>query len=172
MLKDSLAYLDGKSNRLTGPDPDKDLWGRFHYTSLLMQLNECNSTSPKEINKGKKRLYLPWLEGTVDCFRRSVGSLVAELLLPESTWAPASLALFESNLAAFGKKIKDAQRREGSHLAERRALESSAREQLYRLLNKIDEQDKVIKNQGVITTNLELIRKQVDLLLVSLSNPS
>jgi hypothetical protein len=172
VLKDSLAYLDGKSNRLTGPDPDQDFWGRYHYTSLLLQLKGCNGREPKEINKGRKRLYLPWLEATIDCFRQSLGGLVAELLLPESAWAPVSLNLLNSNLAAFGQKVKGYQRREGSRLAERRLLEGSAREQLYRFLNKIDEQDKVIKNHGVINTNLELIRKQVDLLLVSLSNPS
>lgn len=175
VLKDASQYLDGQAaGKTNGPDRDRDLWGRYHYTSLMIDLKECNANEPKEIGaaKKKKRLYAPWMESTVDCFRRSVQLLSSDLLKPESAWAPFGLELLSKEIAALGQKTKGFLRQESGSLAFKRSVEILARQNYYRLLGTIDEQSKTLKIQGINEPYFDQIRKQVDLLLVSLSIPS
>jgi tetratricopeptide (TPR) repeat protein len=173
VLKDASQYLDGHSAKRSngGPDLDRDLWGRYYYTSFLLESEDCRTT-PKEIGSGKtkKRLYQPWLESSVDCYRRALDHIAKDL--GESSWSPLALAELERSLAVFGESIQAYLRREKANLSARRTLESLARQNLYRLLSKIEEIKKFFENQGLETEPLELIRKRIDLLLVSLARPS
>lgn len=172
VLKDAAQYLDGHSaKRSNGPDLDKDLWGRYYYTTALLNGEDCK-TSPKEIGSGKnrKRLYLPWLESTVDCYRLSLDQVSRDLA--ESVWSPSAFAELSRSIGSFGEKIQGYLSQEKGRLEVRRALEGQARQNLYRLLSKTEDTIKIFKNQGLETEPLEEIRKRIDLLLVSLARPS
>jgi tetratricopeptide (TPR) repeat protein len=172
VLKDAAQYLDGHSaKRSNGPDLDKDLWGRYHYTNFLLSTEDCRR-SPKEVGsgKGKKRLYQPWLESTVDCYRYSLDQIAREL--GESGWSPLAFAELERSIGSFGENIQNFMKLEKARLENRRALEGLARQNLYRLLSKTEDTIKIFKNQGLDPTPLDSIRKRIDLLLVSLARPS
>jgi hypothetical protein len=172
VLKDAAQYLDGHSaKRSTGPDLDKDLWGRFYYTTFLLKAEDCR-TVPKEIGSGKtkKRLYQPWLESSVDCYRYSLDQITRDL--GESGWSAQALAELERSIVAFGEKIQSYLNLEKGRLETRRALEGQARQNLYRLLSKTEDTIKFFKNQGLEAAPLESLRKRIDLLLVSLARPS
>lgn len=172
VLKDASQYLDGHSaKRSNSPDLDKDLWGRYYYTTFLLSLEDCR-VSPKEIGAGKakKRLYQPWLESTVDCYRRTLDQITRNL--SESGWTPLSIAELDRAVGSFGENIQSYITQEKNRLSVRRALEGLARQNLYRLLSKTEESINFFKNQGLEEDQLELLRKRIDLLLVSLARPS
>lgn len=172
VLKDAAQYLDGHSaKRGNGPDLDKDLWGRFYYTTFILKLEDCR-TSPKEIGNGKskRRLYLPWLESSVDCYRYSLDQIERDL--SESGWLTPAFAELEKSIRSFGDQIQSYINQEKGRLETRRGLEGQARQNLYRLLSKTEDTIKIFKNQGLETEPLEALRKRIDLLLVSLARPS
>jgi tetratricopeptide (TPR) repeat protein len=175
VLKDASQYLDGYgAGKSRGPSLDGDLWGRFHFTSLLVEISRCASTSPKEIGSGnsRRRLYEPWLDATVDCYRQAVDKLVQDLLRRESPWSEAAVLRLDGSLEALGQKLQGYLKQEVGRLERRRALEGLSRRQLYRLLGKLDESEKSLKNQTIIERPLSPLRKRIDLLLVSLSATS
>jgi len=193
VLSDALPYLDkmGSSDRSANPfyaDPDQDLWGRYHFTEVLVEEVECNKLGPKEImgstkiksadgaTKIKKmrmhRLYNPWLEGVTDCFRKAVTLASNEIFAFESPWsAPAEQSLSQG-IDVFANKIQTFLKEESGVLNNHRALQKASSEHLYRLLGTLDERLKFFKDRGVNSVHLESLRKQLDRLLVSLSRPS
>ncbi|HEY8280240.1 MAG TPA: hypothetical protein VIH99_11490 [Bdellovibrionota bacterium] len=186
VLESATPFLDkvGSEDRAIPfyADPNEDLWGRYYFTSLLIQEMECNRLSPSEFTpkkaKGAKkkpkaqRLYQAWLESVTDCLRKSVNEASEDLFSRDSSWAEPVETSITQGISVFGKKIEGYLKEEAAHLDRLRALQKSSREQLYRLLNTTEEQLKNFKNHGFNTKSLESVRKLVDRLLVALSNPS
>jgi tetratricopeptide (TPR) repeat protein len=189
-LEEAQPFLDKVGDDDGGPaffsDPDQDLWGRFHYTSILVQETECARLVPNEIGgspsrvakDGKKipkrpgkRLYAPWLEAVVDCHRKSVTKASDELFERESPWSEPALEAIAGGISDLGEKTLTYLKEETSRLERRRALQGDARENLYRLLATIEEKLKKFKNQELNSQPLESLRKQVDRLLVQVSSP-
>src|SRR5690606_38306904 len=106
---------------------------RYHYTTFLLEMTGCH-TSPKEIGSGKarKRLYQPWLESSVDCFRRGIAQI--EKNLSESGWSLLALAELNRRIEAFGGRVESYLVQEKKNLTARRGLEGLARQNFYRLL--------------------------------------
>lgn len=179
-LKEASQFLDQGPvsdqnwNQGVNFESERDLWGRFYFTSLLIQERECNATEPKQVKSGKaiKTLYPLWLEAASDCYRASVRDASLELFRRDSSWSNSGEDIVTRGIDSFGKKIRAYLQKESKALNARRALEKSAREYLYRILNAVDENMKVFKEQQLSTQHLESIRKRIDLLLVSLANPS
>lgn len=170
VLDDAQQYLDGQAVQgLKGPDSDRDLWGRYYFTRLLLSESDCEALSPRK--SGRKTLYAAWVEGSVDCYRRMVDDLSRELLKKESTWTTPALQNLEASVVAFVEQIRGYLKNEKS-LNEKRALQDDSRQHLYRLLGKIDESMKDFKIQGLNDRALESLRKRIDLLIVSLSGAS
>jgi len=175
VLEDAVAYLD----KVGGDDkaipfyanPDEDLWGRYHFSSVLMAARTCPSTQPKVINK-KKTLYVPWLESVTDCLRTALTHASQELFVKDNAWSEKAGAELHSAVEAFGLKIQANVKKEEASLAGRQALQKSAAENLYRLLGTMDEHLKIFKNRGVGSPSLESLRKQLDRLLMAISSPS
>jgi len=173
-LKDATQYLGQHGGKSGAPELSKDLWGRYYFTSLLLRESECQAAEAKRIGKGRsqKFLYGPWLESTVDCLRKTVDHLVTDLIQPDSAWATPGIESFQKTVTGFGQRLKTYRENEKSHLASRRRLEDESRQHLYRLLSTVDKQINFLKNHGINEPRLEPVRKQIDLLLVSLANPS
>ncbi|MGZ3705796.1 MAG: tetratricopeptide repeat protein, partial [Bdellovibrionota bacterium] len=130
-LEEALPYLDkvGSEDGAQAyfADPDQDLWGRYHFTSLLVAETECASLLPKELAvvpaakaaKGKKqpapkkkpariakRLYAPWLEARTDCLRKAITAASEDLFPQDSPWSePAVASLMQGN-GDFGDRIQ------------------------------------------------------------------
>jgi hypothetical protein len=173
VLQDAAPYMETGTGFSQHPfEKDKDLWGRYYFTSLLLKKSECDLT-PKAIGHGKtqKYLYGPWLDSSVDCYRTWLGNIKDGLLKSESPWAEPALNTLRVSVQRFGDQVHHYLGLEQKHLVARRQLNSLARENLYRLLNKVDETMKDFKNQSVIEPDLAPLRKQLDLLLVSLASP-
>ena len=168
-LKEAFNYLDNQEfGKNRSSDPEMDLWGRFHRTDLLLQLDDCKNLQPKEV--GKKTLFEPWLSASVDCFRKSLRFYSNELLVPESSWAEAATGDVINALDQFGQRVITFQN--SKPLALKRQIEKEARQNLYRLLSQVDEDIKSLKNQTINSDSLLQVRKKLDLLLVSFPNPS
>ena len=176
VLEDAAQYLIGDpSQAARTPEPDLDLWGRFHFTQLLLQIHECAAGGPKEFPEGKKsvrRLYPPWLEATTDCYRRALSFTEKELLARESSWGKPATQEIARAIEAFGQRIQGYYQAESNRLERQRVLQNSSRSQLYRLLGALDETLNNLKVQGLSSTTLEGARKRLDLLLLSLARPS
>ncbi len=162
VLQDATAYMENQNA--------DDLWGRYHYTSLMLEKESCSNSTPKTI--GKKVLYEPWLDATVDCYRRLIGNLTQELLGKESAWSDLATQQLDQALASLGSQLRVFLQKEKPRLQNYRKLNDLSRQNLYRLMGKVDESLKNFKNQGITSPHLELIRKRIDLLLVSLVSPS
>jgi len=176
VLENAVAYLDnvGTEEGKNLPfysNPDQDLWGRYHFTAVLLEAGACNVNNPKEVGKNKK-LYAPWLESVTDCLRKTFTHASNEIFLKESAWTDKAHASLSTAVEAFGKKIQLHLSKEAKVLAKQQSLKKSAAEALYRLLGTLDENLKNLKNQGVNASPLEQLRKQIDHLLVAVSNPS
>lgn len=175
VLEDAVAYLDkvGSEEKAIPfyANPDEDLWGRYHFSSVLMEARTCPSPQPKEIAK-KKKLYVPWLESVTDCLRASLTHGSQELFVKENAWSDMAGTELGAAIDTFGQKIQTHLKKEASSLASHRALQKSASENLYRLLGTVDEHIKNFKNRGVSPKPLESLRKQIDRLLVVISSPS
>jgi tetratricopeptide (TPR) repeat protein len=187
-LDEAEPYLDKVSTEDGGQplyaDADQDLWGRYHYTSVLVEEMECGRLTPKEIGvaakpgkKGRKarplkRLYAPWLEAVTDCQRKAIAHASQEIFSHDSPWAPKAEAALTQGIEAFGERVRDYLRQESAALEKHRALEKTARENFYRLLSSVEDQIKIFKNRGLNSESLEAIRKKIDPLIVSLSHPS
>lgn len=176
VLDDALQYLAGDPNAAArSPDPDQDLWGRYHYTKLVLDLGACGLTEPKAFAEGKKsvrRLYPAWLDSSVDCLRGSLGFLEKELLLRDSAWGKAGTQAFVKETERFGDRIKGYYAEEKNNLARQRTLQNSSRTNLYRLISALEESSGRLKAAGFSPTAFEALRKRIDLLLVSLSSPA
>lgn len=177
VLDDSAAYLD-KVDKDEGraipyfSNPDQDLWGRHHFTAVLIKTWECSRFKPKETGKAKQKLYGPWLEAETDCFRSTLDTASQELFARESPWAEEAVADISRGVDAFGAEILGALKLEKKKLERHQALQKAAREHLYRLLGTLDEHLKNFKNRGINGAPLIELRKQIDRLLVSISRPS
>lgn len=175
-LKDSTQYLDLAAGEDRGAlsESERDVWGRYHFTSLLIREKECSALGPKTTGSGKKAkvLYANWLEGNVDCLRDAIEEATQEVFLRESAWSGQSASALSRNVENMAAKIRGYLQAESKALNTRRALERSAREQLYRLVSELEKNIKIFKNRSLNPAPLEQIRKRIDLLLVSLSNPS
>jgi tetratricopeptide (TPR) repeat protein len=168
-------------------DPDQDLWGRYHFTALLLQVSDCSRLTPKEIAKpapaskkkskkkikpaSPKRIYQPWLEGVTDCYRKAVTQASDEIFNIDTPWSTQARSVLASALSDLGSKIEMYLKDEAKALDRHRALEIAARENLYRLLNVIESKMKDFKNQNLSTESLETLRKIVDPLLAKISSP-
>lgn len=175
VLDDSAAYLDrvGKEESRAIPffsNPDEDLWGRFHFTAVLIKTRECGLTEPKEVKK--KKLYLPWLEARTDCLRAALQTATQELFLRESPWGEKAGEAIGQAIEAHARNVAALLKAEAKKLEVHARLQKEAREELYRLLTPVDESLKNFKNRGINGQPLELLRKQIDRLLVSISGPS
>lgn len=141
LLKESQQYLDSSEYRSgRSLDLDTDLWGRYAFTYQLLKANDCSQLDPKTIGKGKsqRRLYQPWLESLTDCFALSLKDLAENLLKKESAWSTPSLQIYRDSLDRFVTKIRSYQTQERAKLDVSRALTSSARQNLYRLMGRVD----------------------------------
>lgn len=176
VLEDASQYLNGDpAQAARTPEPDLDLWGRYHFTQLLLQVDDCSARGPREIPEGKKsvrRLYPAWLEATTDCYRRALSFTEKELLARESSWAKPATQELAKGIEAFGQRIQGYYQAEKSRLERQRVLQNSSRSQLYRLLGALDEALNNLKVQGLSSSTLEGARKRLDLLLLSLARPS
>jgi hypothetical protein len=172
-LKDAEPYLDGeRSTRAT--ELDRDLWGRYHFTAQLLRQTECLSLQPRALaGKTKKappkRLYGPWLEASVDCFRSTVKNMAAELFALESAWAPLAATELEKALTQWGATVQGFLKQESARLEQKRALQSDARQHIYRLMSEIDRSIQVLSDRSLKAPGLESLRRHLDLLLSSLS---
>lgn len=175
-LKDSTQYLDFASgeDRSVLAESERDIWGRYHYTSLLVREHECREMQPKSVGTAKKPryLYANWLEGNIDCVRQTLTEAIDELLLRESPWTAPAIAVLQREVDDLSTKIKGAIGREKKSLNARAALEKVAREQLYRILTELEKDIKIFKEREVSSDPLDQLRKRVDLLIVSLSSTS
>lgn len=175
-LKDATQYLDLTSgeDRSILKEAERDVWGRYYYTSLLVSERECLAMNPQKIaaGKGSKTLYANWLEGSVECLRTAITLASNEVFSRESIWSPQASNSLNRNIDGLATKLRRYLAAEGKSLKNRQALERAAQGQLYRLLTELDKHIKSFKNRDVNSAPLELIRKRVDLLLVSLSRPS
>lgn len=179
VLDDSAAYLDrvGKEESRAIPfyaNPDEDLWGRFHFTSVLIKTRECGLSEPKEVPRSKpvKKLYQPWLESRTDCLRAALRTATQELFVRESPWSEKAADALGQAVEAHGRKLAALLKAEAKKLEVHARLQKEAREELYRLLGPVDEDLKDFKNRGISGQPLESLRKQIDRLLVSISEPS
>ncbi len=170
VLEDSLAYLDKVGADDKAPfyaNSDQDLWGRYYFSMVLVQVRACDLSQPKEIAK-KKRLYDPWLDSVTDCLRKTLKLASEELFAKENDWNDRATEELGKAIESFGVKIEAQMKREAGVLANQRALKKSASQSLYRLLGTLDEQLKIFKDRAVNSGALELLRKQIDRLLVSI----
>jgi len=175
VLGEAEQYLAGDpSAAARSPDPDRDLWGRFHYLKLLLRLNECASSEPRAVGgkKGSQRLYPAWADASVDCLRGSLTFLEKELLLRDSTWGKAGTLAFVKGTENFGDRLKSYFAQEKSRLVQQRILQGASRTNLYRLQSALDESASRLRSQGLSTNSLDALRKRIDLLLLSLSSPA
>ncbi len=182
VLEDALPYLDllgldENTSVSVYSDPDQDLWGRYHFTSLLVREMECNQMVPKEVpGKGKKAkgtyLYTPWLESVTDCLAKTIDVASEELFTRETPWAVPVEQSISNGIAVFAKKVEGYLAKEAPALDRHRALQKNVREQFYRLLTAVDENLKNFKKRGVTPSPLESFRKQIDRLLVTISGTS
>jgi hypothetical protein len=177
VLDDSAAYLDkeGKDEGRAIPyysNPEQDLWGRYHFTAVLLKTRSCGRLPPKETGKAKQRLYGPWLESEIDCLRAAVDTASEELFVRESSWGNETEKDLSLAIDAFASKVLGFLSGEAKQLDRHRALQKAARENFYRLLGTLDDHLKNFKNRGINTSSLETLRKQVDRLLVAISRPS
>ena len=178
VMKDVTQYLsqgpEQEENWGQPTDPKNDLWGRFHYTALLLAEDECAKNTPNKVGTGKraKPLYNVWLEATADCVQNLITLASRELYRKESAWSALAAESNARSVREFGTKIQAFLKTEGKVLEARRSLEKVARQQLYRILTRLDENLKKLKEQEVSAQHLESLRKQIDLLLVSISRPS
>lgn len=175
-LKDAAQYLDlsGGEDRNTLTEAEKDVWGRYHFTSLLVLERECAAMDPKEVGDGKKKrlLYTNWLEALADCVKSSIVEASSELFLKDSAWSNLGFSALEREVDGMATKIRAHLKTEGKVISRRQALEKNVRQSLYRILSELDKQIKSFKDRELNSQYLESIRKKIDLLLVSLSSPS
>lgn len=173
-LDESMAFLDkmgeGEPASTFFSHPDQDLWGRFHFTQVLLETKECGLTEPKEVLK-KKRLYEPWMDSVTDCLRSAISHASKELFAKESQWGETAENALVQAIESFANKIRGHLKREASVIERHRALNKTTRESYYRLLGTVDEHLKSFKNQGLNALALERMRKQIDRLLVGVSGP-
>ena len=164
---------------------EEDLWGRYHFTSILLKGAECREIEPRTLEeaakksigkKGKakapRRLYRAWLESRTDCLLKMTSLAGDEVFPHESSWATSTEKAILGGISQFESRIKDFLRAEAPSLDRHRELEKETRENLYRLLNGIELQIKKLKNQHLESQHLEAIRKQVDSLIVRISSSS
>lgn len=171
VLKEAAPYLDTQAAS-RGGDPDRDLSGRFQYTTQTLDQQDCATLRPKELpgsGRQKRRLYSAWLDAATDCLRKSVRDSRAELFSRESPWATATTNALEAAVASFGSTIQMYLKQEHGRLEERRKLQVAARQGLYRLLSEVDAALTQLKSEGFQGPSYENLRKRIDLLLVSLS---
>lgn len=165
ILKESQQFLDSSDYRSgRSLDIDTDLWGRYAFTYQLLKANDCSQLDPKTIGKGKtqKRLYQPWLDSQTDCFSASLKDLAENLLKKESPWSTPSLQIYGDSLDRFIQKIRSFQVQERSKLETSRALTSSARQNLYRLMGRVDEWLEVLATGTNERSLLLNLRSRID----------
>jgi len=174
-LEETVAYLDkvGDDEKAMPyfSNPDQDLWGRYHFSSVLLEARDCSLSQPKEIQK-KKRLYAPWLDSVADCLRKTLTHSGQELFGKENIWGDLAEEELRNAFDAFAQKIKTQLAREAPVLANHQKLLKMSREAFYRILGTADEQVKNLKNQALALQHLERLRKQLDRLLVGFSASS
>jgi hypothetical protein len=186
-LDETLPYLDKVGDENGQPFyADPDLWGRYHFTVLLVRESNCALLEPKNVapppkprkdNKPSlkpkpKRLYRSWLEARIDCQRKAITEASEELFPLESGWTEPTVATLLQATGALADEVIRFEKEEASVLERSHALQKVARENFYRLLATIEEQIKIFKKRELSNTPLELLRKQVDRLLVAISRPS
>ncbi|MGZ3693140.1 MAG: tetratricopeptide repeat protein [Bdellovibrionota bacterium] len=175
-LKDATQYLDLTSgeDRTVLSESERDVWGRYHFTSLLVQERECQALNPQKAGSGKraKTLYTNWLEGSIDCVRQAITEASNEIFIRESAWSVPSYSSLERSMDNLAAKIRQFLESENKVLSNKQALKKAAQAQLYRLITELDKNIKVFKIREVNSQYLESLRKRVDLLLVSISRPS
>jgi hypothetical protein len=187
-LDEALPYLDqtgtDDASQAFFADPDQDLWGRYHTTSILLRESECTGLSPHEtaakLPAKKKppkklatptRLYGPWLEAVTTCQRQALAEASDDLFSRESPWEPQAAAALATGFRVFGERILGYLHDETARLDRQRALQKIARENIYLLLHAVEEKLKVYKNQELNQSSLESLRKQLDGLLGKISSP-
>ena len=154
-LEESLPFLEQLSaennERPLYSNPEEDLWGRYHFTSILLKGAECREIEPRTLEeaakksigkKGKakapRRLYRAWLESRTDCLLKMTSLAGDEVFPHESSWATSTEKAILGGISQFESRIKDFLRAEAPSLDRHRELEKETRENLYRLLNGIE----------------------------------
>ncbi|RZA05579.1 MAG: hypothetical protein EOP11_12500 [Proteobacteria bacterium] len=176
VLAESLQYLRGDpSVSAKAATANQDLWGRYHYTDLLLRLDSCERSSPRTLAEGKKgarRIYPAWLDSSVDCYRAALRFMESELLNRESAWAKPGAEDFSKAVDVFAQRIQGFYQDEKNQLNRRRALQSAARASVYRFLSALEESTRALKPGVAGPEAFANIRKRLDLLLVSISSPT
>jgi hypothetical protein len=172
LLKDALQYLDsGEYRDGKGMDPDMDLWGRYYFTAQLLKNADCGNVDPQAIGKAKspKRLYQPWLESQTDCFQGLIADLVNNLVKRESSWTNPTIQLVRESFATFVQKIQKYQALEKSKIETLNTLTSLARQNLYRLLGRVDELRTQLEKREFESSSLQQLRSQIDESILQIS---
>jgi tetratricopeptide (TPR) repeat protein len=175
VLTDAEQFLGGEpAASARTANQDRDLWGRYHYITLLLELDACRLNAPKEIGskKSRRRLYAPWLDASVDCLRKALALARTELFARESIWSEPSGQALRQGVDLLGNRAKEFLRAETTNLPAKRALEAAARSSLYRLMGSFDDAIQSLQSQNLAAPTLKDTRKQIDLLLSSLSAPN
>ena len=176
-LKEAFTQLQNIPASLSDPyseDLNEDLWGRYYFTELDIQVETCVSQEPREKKQKKKlsRLYSQWMAGVTDCLRGVLRTANQELFPTESKWSENATVSLEEGIALFVGKIQQFQSSEKENIAQWQSIEKEARQQLYQVFNLVDADLKQFREQSLPTNSLLHLRKQLDLLIVSLSSPS
>jgi tetratricopeptide (TPR) repeat protein len=174
LLKESLQYLDSGDYRpLKSMSPDTDLWGRYYYTQNLLKEQDCISTNPKSVGSGKNKrnLYLPWLENAVDCYASILKDVSENLIQKESNWSDEAMQNINQSFLSFEAKIQSFLKKERPHVEKARALSSQARQNLYRLLGKMDELQANVREKNLNTSSLKAFRTKIDQTITQIAAP-
>jgi hypothetical protein len=189
-LDEAQPYLDKVGDDGGQPfyaDPDQDLWGRFHFTQVLVHESDCALLHPKDVTPARKprkdkkpplkvlvakRLYAPWLEARVDCQRKAISEASDSLFPLESPWTETAVTAILQGNASLADEVRGYLHDEAAVLDHERVLQKTARENFYRLLATVEEHMKDFKKRELNDAPLESLRKQLDRLLVAISQPS
>jgi len=104
--------------------------------------------------------------------RKAITAASEDLFPQDSTWSETAVASLMQGNSDFGDRIQSFLKDESGSLDRYRALQKTARENLYRLLATIEGQMKNFKDRALNEAPLEQLRKQIDRLLVAISTPS
>lgn len=169
MLKEAKDYLDPSDiSQLRSSQPDQDLWGKYHSTELLLSLDECGALQPKRV--GNEIRIETWLDYSADCFRKSLRLLAENLVSTDSPWIPFAEENFQAELNRFFSRFQEMEK--NLPLTRRRKLNPVMKSSLYRLYTEIESQSAKLKDRSLSLEPIERIRKRIDTLLSSLSQPS
>jgi len=169
MLKEARDYLDVTDvSQLRPSQPDQDLWGKYHSTELLLALDECGALEPKIV--GKESRLETWVDASADCLRRSFSLFSENLVSNDSPWITFAEENYLSSLNSFFVRYQGLEKKQS--LTRRRKLDPLMKSSLYRLHSEMETQKARLKDRSLSLDPIERIRKRIDSLLISLSQPS